>query len=221
MYKQSNMIDLAAKALSGSKNLSRAQSSLIKKYITEYGAVNPNLVSNRGFFKNLLLGSEHAPQITKARYLKGGVIGKGGLILGELAPSDEYIDSAIKFKDYLIDPAKSGKKFTSSDAKTLISGTPGNLLNVGFNVGLPIMEAREAYKGESEEYGDRVGEGTGAALGSGLGFLLANNYGLPLGMASSYVGKRIGSSIGKLFDSKKKERDPLENPNLAATRALL
>ncbi len=218
--KTSGVIDSAARMLVGNRaGLSRAQKKFVDTYVGRYGAVRPNLPTNRGFLKSILLGNQHAVDIAKARYLQGGIVGKGGIIRGELAPSDEYISSAKKLKNYLMSDVGSPSDFSYSDAKTLLGGTPMAALNIGFNVGFPAMEAAKALRGESEEFGDNRGSGVGAALGSGLGFLLSSNFGLPAGMLASYVGKNIGQRAGSLFD--KKEQTPYEQTMGIAQKALI
>jgi hypothetical protein len=202
-YKTSGVIDSAAKMLVGNKRLTGRQLDYIDNYVTRHGAIKPELKNNRGFFKGILLGNEHVMDINKARYMQGGLLGKGGLIRGELAPSDEYMDSARNLKNYILSDAGTPSDFGWKDAKNLATGTPMNALNIGFNVGMPTVEAYKAAKGESEEYGDRKGAGAGAALGSGLGFLLTSQMGMPAGMVASYIGKRIGESAGGVFDRKK------------------
>jgi|LauGreDrversion4_2_1035121.scaffolds.fasta_scaffold00993_4 hypothetical protein len=219
-HKTSGVIDSAAKMLVGNRaGLSSAQKKFVDSYVGRHGAVRTDLKNNRGFLKSIILGNENAIPIAKARYMQGGLVGKGGLIRGELAPSDEYISSAKKLKNYLLSDAGSPTDFSSSDAKTLLTGSPMAALNIGFNVGFPAMEAAKAMRGESEEFGDRKGSGVGAALGSGLGFLLSSNFGLPAGMVASYIGKNVGQRAGSLFD--KKQESTYDQTMGLAERALM
>ncbi len=219
-HKTSGVIDSAARMLVGNRaGLNSTQRNFVNKYVGSHGAVKTDLKNNRGFLKNILIGNEHATDIARARYMQGGLLGQGGLIRGELAPSDEYISSARKLKDYMLADAGSASDFSRSDAKTLLSGSPMAALNIGFNVGFPAMEAAKAIRGESEEYGDRRGSGVGAALGSGLGFLLSSNFGLPAGMLASYIGKNVGQRAGSLFDNK--EQTPYDQTMSIAEKALM
>jgi hypothetical protein len=219
-YKTSGVIDSAARMLVGNRaGLNSAQRKFVNTYVGNHGAVKTDLKNSRGFLKSILLGNQNAANITRARYMQGGLLGKGGVIRGELSPSDEYISSAKKLKDYLLADAGSASNFSGSDVKTLLSGSPIAALNIGFNVGFPAMEASKVLRGESEEYGDRKGSGVGAALGSGLGFILSSNFGLPASILASYIGKNVGQRAGSLFD--KKEQTPYDQTMSIAEKALM
>lgn len=198
-FKTSGMADIAAKALFGNKALSPEQLEYVGKYVTRHG--HSKVTSTRGFLKSLGIGSEHAKDLMKARYMQGGLLGKGGIILGEVAPNDAFIQSARNLRDYLKAAPGTQSNLTKADAKNLASGGLGLALGGGFMLGYPALEAYHAAKGKSDTYGEsRRGAGVGGALGGGLGFLLSGGFGLPVGLLASHIGRKAGEGIGGVFD---------------------
>jgi hypothetical protein len=197
-FKTSGMADIAAKALFGSKNLSPEQLAYVGNYVTRHG--HSKVTSNRKFLKSLAMGNEHAKDIIKARYMQGGLLGKGGIILGEVAPNDAFIQSARNLKNYLKAAPGTPSNLTKADAKNLAGGGLGLALGGGFMLGYPALEAYHAAKGKSQDYGERRGSGIGGALGGGLGFLLSGGLGLPAGLLASHIGRKAGESVGSIFD---------------------
>ena len=190
---------IAQRALLGSKNLSPEQLNYVNKFVTRHGHSRVN--SQRGFLKGLLLGNEHSKDIMRARYMQGGLLGKGGLIMGEVAPNDEFIRSAGKLKDYLKSAPGTPHSLNRADIKNIAGGGLGLGLGAGFMIGFPALEAYHAATGSDPNYGEsRRGAGVGRALGSGMGFLLTGGLGLPAGMAASYLGGKIGEGMGGVFD---------------------
>jgi hypothetical protein len=203
-FKTGGMADIAAKALFGSKSLSPAQLEYINKYVTRHG--HSKVTSNRGFWKGLALGNENAKNLMRARYLQGGLLGKGGIILGEVAPNDAFLQSARNLKEYLKAAPGTPSNMTRQDLKNLAGGGVGLALGGGFMLGYPALEAYHAAKGKSDTYGEsRRGSGVGGALGGGLGFLLSGGFGLPAGLLASHLGRKAGEGIGSVFDTKSPE----------------
>ncbi len=197
--KKAGFADVASRALFGSKALSPEQLAYVNKFVTRAG--HSKVTSQRKFLKGLAMGHENALDLMKARYMQGGLLGKGGIILGEVAPNDEFIQSASKLKRYLKSNAGTEHDLTKKDVTNLLGGGLGLGLSGGFMLGYPALEAYQAARGRNEEFGpNRRGAGVGAALGGGLGFLLTGGMGLPAGMLASHLGRKAGAGIGKVFD---------------------
>jgi hypothetical protein len=204
--------NVISKALFGNKNLTPDQVADISNYVTRHGY--SKVKSSRGMLKSLLLGNEYAIPLAKARFAQGGILGKGGLILGDLAPDDKFIAGARKIRKYLNSAPNTPHDITSEDLKNVAKGLPGLALGAGFSVGFPLLDASRAISGESE-YGENKGSGVGAALGSGLGFALSSGFGLPAGMLASTIGSRVGAGLGGIFDSVNREPREMSIPEAA------
>lgn len=201
-----------SKALFGNKNLLPSQLEAVSKVVTPHGY--SKLTSNRGFLKSLALGNEHALDIAKARYMQGGILGKGGLILGDIAPSEDFVNSYSKVKKYLKASPGTPHDLTLADAKNIATGAPGLALGSVFTLGFPLMDVNSALKGESE-YGENRGAGVGSALGSGLAFALTGGFGLPASMLASKALGSAGAGVGSLFDKGYSEPRELTLPEEA------
>jgi hypothetical protein len=213
--KSGALSDIASRALFGAKNLSAAELENIGKYVTRSGHVRAN--SQRGLLKSTLLGNENAMNILKSRYRQGGLIGKGGIVLGEIAPSDDFINSAKKLKRYLGSAPGTAHDMTRSDISNLAFGGLGTGLGVGFTLGYPLLDAYDIARGRNPEYGEgKRGSGVVGALGSGAGFLLSSGFGLPAGILASSVGKHIGERVGRVFDPAEAASDYAISPTEAA-----
>ena len=201
-----------SKALFGNKNLLPSELAAISRVVTPQGY--SKLKSNRGFLKTLAIGNEHAMDIAKARYMQGGLLGKGGLILGDIAPNEDFINSYTKIKNYLKASPGTPHDLSLRDAKNIATGAPGLALGSVFTLGFPLMEANSALRGESE-YGDKKGAGVGSALGSGLAFALTGGFGLPAGLLASKALSSAGARVGSLFDREYSEPRDLTIPEAA------
>ena len=204
--------NVISKALFGNKNLTADQLDNVSKYVTRHGY--SKVKRSRGMLKSVLLGNEHAIPLAKARFAQGGLLGKGGLILGDIAPDDKFISGARKIRKYLSSSPNTPHDITAEDLKNVAKGIPGLALGAGFTLGFPLMDAGRALSGESE-YGENKGRGVGAALGSGLGFALSSGFGLPAGMLASTLGSRIGAGLGGVFDSSDSQPREMSIPEAA------
>jgi hypothetical protein len=189
------------RALVGSESLSPELKEFTEKYVHSTGRAK-HLPSRKSKLLNFAIGPEGAANILKARYTQGGVLGPGGIILGELAPSQEYIDLLKRISkasgNKIIDPA-TGKEITRRrGALKAIAKTPLEALNPAFLLGFPAYDTYSALKAKpgDENYGAR---GVGGALGSGLGFILGAPLGLVGGIGLSHIGHSLGESAGDLF----------------------
>lgn len=193
------------RALVGSESLSPELKEFTEKYVHSTGRAK-HLPSRKSKLLNFAIGPEGAANILKARYTQGGVLGPGGLILGELAPSEEYLRLLSSIKNSkgtsVIDPV-TGKIISKNKAVLKALGkTPLEALNPAFLLGFPAYDIHQSLttaKPGDENYGAR---GVGSALGSGIGFILGAPLGLVGGLGLSHlgteVGKRIGGSLSKV-----------------------
>jgi len=206
-----------SKALVGAEHLAPELRAATRKLVSESGYINQKALGDRRLMGDLLIGKKGTLDALKARYRQGGLIGPGGLVMGEFAidPKFKELLSALKEgKQYITNPY-TGETITRTRglAKAVTAGT-GQAINPLFLLGFPAMEIAEAL--ETPDYEERGGYGgIGGAIGSGLGFAAAGPLGLLGGMAASHLGEGIGRSLGSLADPDKVPSevsvDPLDN----------
>ena len=180
---------LLSRILTGNKNLSKAQLREIRQYVNKggYEKFDPN----KGFFRGLLLGSGKSPLKTvKSRFQQGGVLGKGGVLRGELAFNPEFYRSAKR--------VARGKASGKDYLKTLGYGA-GGALNAGFLLGFP---AYAGYQLLTDPNPKSPGATMGMELGTSLGYLAGGPLGMLGGIGAGIAGGMLGGAAGSRLDSK-------------------
>lgn len=195
------------KALVGAPRLAPEIRSSVAKYVTPTGRMLEDSLQSRATGLNLLLGQKGGLNVVKSRFRQGGVLGPGGLFLGDLAVDPKYkelLANLRKSKGFptVIDP-KTGRSISKTQAISKVLG--GGLvegINPAFGLGFPILDAKAAL--DSPDYEEHGGySGLLGALGSGLGFAAGGPLGLLGGMAAGELGGGLGRSLGGLFDPEK------------------
>ena len=199
---------LLTRALVGTEKLAPELEKATRKFVSHSGYMNEKALGSRRLLGDILIGKKGAGNVIKARYAQGGMLGPGGLVMGELAVDPRYkellkrVKSSSKGK-MILDPY-SGKKITrGAAAKRLVGSGIMEGINPLFADGFPLLDVYGASKKDDT---DPDGGMTGilGSLGSGLGFAAAGPLGLVGGMAVGSVGENVGRSIGRLFDPEKK-----------------
>jgi hypothetical protein len=186
------------RALVGSESLSPELKQFTEKYIYSTGRAK-HLPGRKSKILNFAIGPEGAANILKARYAQGGIFGPGGLILGEMAPSQEYLDlirNIGKSSDGLILDPGTGRLISKKRAVAKAIGkTPLEALNPAFLLGFPAYDVYSSLNAKpgDDNYGAK---GVGTALGSGLGFILGAPLGLVGGLGISHIGSSLGGRLG-------------------------
>jgi hypothetical protein len=172
--------------LLGNKNLTKAQLREGRKYVTRSGY--EKLDPNKGMIRSLLMGSGKNPLKTLgARFRQGGVLGKGGLLRGEMALNPLLSRSYLRIK-------RGGG--TAADYKNLaVYGGGGGAMNA-LLVGLP---AASIYSSATDPNVRAPGASVGMELGTTLGYLLGGPLGaigsIGAGMAGGFSGGYVGSHL--------------------------
>jgi hypothetical protein len=189
----------ALRALAVGKKLSPSELAWIRKSVTESGAAaNPT----GGLLRSLLIGQRGAADVLKGRMAQGGFFGRGGLLRGELAPPVDLINAVKRLR---------GNQYGLSVGKHTRLGDSGRALGLGANyaltaglgVGIPALGISQALKSDSPI------EGTGRALGEGVGYLAGGPLGLLGFMGASMAGGEVGGRAGKAVE------DALPEPAVA------
>jgi len=150
----------------------------------------PPGVKDPGMLRAMMLGS-HGPQVLRARYHMGGLLGKGGLLRGELATHPEILNAVQRMR---------AEGVNKADMKTLGRHLPGDALSKLFVAGLPAYGVASTLAGNTLP-GTSPGSQIGQEFGTSAAMALAG----PLGMAglypASYAAEYLGDAVGGLFDS--------------------
>lgn len=227
----SKLTDIAAKALVGTEKLAPETLAATRKLVTESGRIRDGALGKRKMLGNLLIGKRGAGDAIKARYTQGGVIGPGGLILGELAFDPRYRElirgiKASRGGQSVVNPYTGEAVSRAKAVRTALGKGATESINPLFLLAFPAMEISEAARLDEA---DPLGGTSGMlrALGGAAGFAAAGPLGLLGGMTASSLGSRLGESVGGLFD--KKNTDSLAEdavgegsptPNIALDAAL-
>ncbi len=162
---------------------------------------------------NLLIGRKDAGDVTKARFLQGGVFGKGGLISGDILPPEHILKRAKEYWwDNLKDiPSKGLKGFTSKGmaglsqgALDLYSSTYAPVSQAYYNYYKPLSLAYKAFAGNEENRKENAGRLIGRVASNAL----LNQYGVLPNMIGGQLAESIGGWIGSKFDTKKSPNYP-------------
>ena len=200
------------KQLAVGRKLSPVQQAFVRKHVTEGGYAKGH---KGGTLRKLLVGPEGATNTLKARYLQGGVVGKGGLLRGELSPSPELLATLNRVRSgnalptYAYKPGGSVlPKISPGDYASLAGQGSLYGMNLGFGVGLPGYLAYDAATNPMHASKDRAGLAA-EALGSGAGYLLGGPLGLVGAIAASQALGGASKAVGQSLSSGSKGVDPM------------
>lgn len=176
-----------SRILFGNKNLTKEQLRAIRQYVSKSGF--EKLDPNKGFFRGALLGAGKSPLKTvSSRFRQGGVLGKGGVLRGELAFNPRFFQSSNRIRK---------GKGTLQDYKRVALHGGGGLFNAGLILGFPAAAAYTALSGPPT---GTEGSDLGMELGTSLGYLVGGPLGLIGSVGSGMLGGMVGSSAGSTFD---------------------
>jgi len=207
MRNLSPLLGKLEKALVGAERLAPEVQKSIRKYVTPSGRMIESSLKNRAKGLNLLLGQKGGLDVVKSRFRQGGVLGPGGLFLGDLAIDPHYKQLLTNLRNskgfnYVLDP-KTGKSISKRKALAkVVGGGIVESINPVFGLGFPILDAKAAMDSPAYEEGGGY-SGLLGALGSGVGFAAGGPLGLLGGMAVGELGGGLGRSIGGMFDPDK------------------
>ncbi len=201
---KSKLSDKLVKFLVGAEKFTPEAKASIRKYVSETGRIAPEALGKRRLMGDLLIGKKGTMNAIKARYAQGGVLGPGGLVMGELALDPKFKKlvknyKASKGSGKLLDPY-SGKTISKAKAARMLATKGiGQGMNPLFLLGFPLADIKTSLDTpSSEQHGGA--SGFLGAVGSGLGFAAGGPLGLVGGMGASMLGENIGSTIGSLMD---------------------
>ena len=196
--------DKLTKFLVGAEHLTPEIRASLNKVVSETGHINEKALGGRRLLGDLLIGKKGVGSALKARYHQGGLLGRGGLVRGELALDPRYTKllkrlKASKGAPTLVDPY-TGKAISRTKALGMAATKGvGQSMNPLFLLGFPLMDMKSSL--EAPSYTEEGGmSGTLKALGGGLGFAAAGPLGLLGGMGTSVIGGHLGATLGKAFD---------------------
>jgi len=204
---KAKVLSAVSKALVGAEKLAPEVEVAARKLVSDTGRINQEALGKRRLLGDLLIGKKGASQALKARYQQGGLLGQGGLLMGEFALDPRYKELVKNYRQAgtgrsIIDPY-SGQKLTRSGAtRKLVTKGLEESLNPLFLLGFPAMDVATAINTpDSDEHGGM--SGILGALAGGAGFAIGGPMGLVGGMGASMLGENIGKSVGGLFDPSK------------------
>lgn len=141
-----------------------------------------------GAIKSLLLGS-HGKDVLRSRYHLGGLLGKGGLLRGELASNPAMLDAMRNLR-------RSGMNMR--DVRTLAWQLPFDALNKTFLLGAPAYGVYNAATAPPQP-GVSRGKQIGKELGAAAGFALTGPLGLLGVLPGHMLGETAGGEVGSLL----------------------
>ena len=204
---KSKVLSAVSRALVGTEKLAPEVESVARKFVSDTGRINQEALGKRRLLGDLLIGKKGSAEALKARYAQGGLIGPGGLIMGEFALDPRYKELIKNYKKAtkgtnVIDPY-TGKQLTRAGAtKKLVTKGIGESINPLFLLGFPAMDVATAVSTpSSDEYGGM--SGILGALAGGAGFAIGGPMGLTGGIGASMLGEHLGHTVGKMFDPTK------------------
>lgn len=204
MSRLSRIGSAVERALVGSERLSPEIEAATRQYVTSAGRINEQALGKRKLLGDLLIGKKGTLGALKARYRQGGVIGPGGLVMGELAIDPKYKDLVRAFREAprgtsVVDPYTGKLVSKGKAARMLATKGIGQGINPMFLLGFPALDVASAISTpDSDIHGGT--SGILGALGGGLGFAVAGPLGLVGGLGASHIGQSLGQSVGSLFD---------------------
>jgi len=152
-----------------------------------------------GMLRSLLVGN-HGLRTLKGRYHTGGLLGKGGLLRGELAWSPEVASAARNIRHQGLTPER---------AWALARAAPGDMLSKAFILGFPAYGIGSTLAtGGDPRYS--TGQQIGRELGSSLGWALTGPLGALGFIPGTAAGESIGEAAGGVFDPQSPQQRSLE-----------
>lgn len=225
MSRLSRMGSVVERALVGTEKLAPEVEQATRNLVSSSGRINHDVLGNRKLLGDLLIGKKGTTDALKARYRQGGIIGPGGLVMGEFAVDPRYKELVNAFRAApkganVVDPY-TGKLVSKRTAvRMLATKGLGQGLNPLFLLGFPVMDISSAISTpDSDPHGGN--SGILGALGGGLGFAVGGPLGLVGGLGASHVGQSIGRSIGGLFDPKPSGSYSTVPPSMTISKAVL
>lgn len=201
---KAKVLSAVSKALVGAEKLAPEVEVAARKLVSDTGRINQEALGKRRLLGDLLIGKKGTAQALKARYQQGGLLGHGGLIMGEFALDPRYKELVKNYRkagkgSSILDPY-SGQKLTRAGAtKKLVTKGLGESINPMFLLGFPAMDVATAINTpDSDEHGGM--SGILGALAGGAGFAVGGPMGLVGGIGASMLGENIGKSVGGMFD---------------------
>jgi hypothetical protein len=198
------LLDSAAKILVGTEKLAPEVAQKIEKVVASSGRINEKALGSRRFGGNLLLGHKGAVGAIKGRYAQGGILGPGGVLLGELALDPRFKSLVKELKastpgSTVLDPyTGSAISRRRALAKTIGKGATESI-NPAFLVGLPLVESVSAL-GQPDYLEEGGMSGVLGSLGNAAGFMATAPLGLVGGIGGSIVGDHLGHLLGGALD---------------------
>lgn len=192
MSKLSRLGSIVERALVGTEKLSPELQKYVDTYTHSSGRAK-ELSLPRSTLLSMAIGPQGAADVLKSRYIRGGLLGPGGILLGEMAPSQEYLDLA---RDVLTNKSVAGGGSKAMRAAKLLVKTPMEALNPIMLAGLPAYDLSQHFKHKAR--GEDTESTLGNILGSNLGFFVGGPFGLAGGLGASYLGGKLGDSIEEL-----------------------
>lgn len=203
MSKQ-KVMNAVTKALVGTEKLAPEVEAAARGLVSESGRINQEALGKRRLLGDLLIGKKGTIEALKARYQQGGILGPGGLIMGEFALDPRYKQLIKNYRQSspgssIVDPYSGGEMTRSMARRKLLTKGVGQSVNPLFLLGFPAMDLSTAIKTDSsDEHGGM--SGILGALAGGAGFAMGGPLGLVGGLGASMIGEGIGKSVGGLFD---------------------
>jgi hypothetical protein len=164
------------------KKLRPGQLSEVQKYVTDTGWAQDS--QQRNALLGMLIGDKNPLKVLKARWNQGGLLGKGGIIRGDLAFDPTMKDSWRKFRDT---DASFGQRAMGLGG-TALKGGMGSLNMVGGGIAPLGYAGLAAYQGDWGGAAGGAFEPLGYAVGAPFGIVGA----LGAGAASGSLGKMLG-----------------------------
>jgi hypothetical protein len=217
---KSRALERLGRALVGAEKLSPEVEAAARKYVSETGRINHEALGKRRLLGDLLIGKKGTVDALKARYAQGGIIGPGGLIMGEFALDPRYKQLVKNYRSAprgaaVIDPY-TGKALSRAKAtQRLATKGLGQSINPLFLLGFPAADIASAINTpDSDEHGGM--SGILGALAGGAGFAIGGPLGLVGGIGASMAGERAGKAVGGLLDP---DKPSISLPSYSAEQA--
>ena len=192
------------RALVGTEKLAPEVEQSIRGLVSETGRINPKALGKRKLLGEILIGKKGTMDALKGRYRQGGVLGPGGLVMGELALDPRFKELVRNYRNSgsantIINPY-TGETISRAKAKRMLATKGlGQSINPLFLLGFPLSDMMTSL--ETAEYDPHGGmSGLLGGLGGGIGFAVGGPLGLVGGIGSSVLGESLGSTLGSSFD---------------------
>ena len=176
--------------------LNLAKNKALKEYVTKHVMpsgylksqyTKPGIATDARKVLGLFVGQKGALGGIKSRYLQGGLLGKGGVLRGELAFNPEMHAAAKRLRQ---------GKGVGGDRRKVGLGIAGGGLNAAVMAGLPAYFVHEVATAPGGTTSENVTNAL-REVGSGAGWLAAGPLGLLGGSAVSTALSGGGGLIGK------------------------